>query len=216
MKLQSFIPGCPILSDLITPAYAEDSSEGWRERRRRKILEAAAHHFSTQNYHTVTMDQVAASADMGKATLYRYFASKEDLFVAVFDDALSNLTNLLEEEIQKGGSSAQLLHRVIHLLVPELWSHLRGLKSFDGGEVQLAERKRRMFRERRRTLTQQIENVLKAGQDRGEIRNLDCRMTAELIIGMTWASAVSSPADQSAPLADLITDVFLNGTLQKA
>ena len=212
MRLHGFIIWCP-LPETLPPPETGDSADSWRDRRRRRILEAAAIQFAGQSYYHVTMDSVAVAADMGKATLYRYFPSKEDLYVAVFETALSNLSELLEAEIAIGGATADVLTRLIRVLVPQLWDHLRGLKAFDGGEVQLAERKRRLFRERRRALTQQIEQVLSEGVKKGEVRALDCHRTAELIIGMTWSSAMTAPANQSLPLADLIADVFLRGVL---
>lgn len=42
--------------------------------------------FGEHGYHGVTMDEVVAEAGGSKATLYRYFSSKEELFEALIDD----------------------------------------------------------------------------------------------------------------------------------
>src|SRR5581483_7929524 len=47
--------------------------------RRAAILEAARRLFGRQGYEATTMDEVAATAGVAKATLYRYVGRKEDL-----------------------------------------------------------------------------------------------------------------------------------------
>lgn len=54
--------------------------------RRGHYVEVALRLFAEHGYHGVTMDQVVAEAGGSKATLYRYFASKEELFEALIDD----------------------------------------------------------------------------------------------------------------------------------
>jgi AcrR family transcriptional regulator len=47
----------------------------------RQILEHATHLFAQRGYHGVRLTDVARSLGIGKATLYRYFTSKQALFV---------------------------------------------------------------------------------------------------------------------------------------
>src|SRR5262249_43872840 len=47
------------------------------------MLDAAARLFGTQRFHEVRMEDIAAEAEVGKGTLYRYFADKEELYVAL-------------------------------------------------------------------------------------------------------------------------------------
>lgn len=42
--------------------------------------------FAEHGYHGVTMDQIVSEAGGSKATIYRYFSSKEELFEALIDD----------------------------------------------------------------------------------------------------------------------------------
>lgn len=56
---------------------------GIRERRKRdtraRILDAAATLFAQHGIAGVTVDDIAAAADVGKGTIYNYFAAKEDI-----------------------------------------------------------------------------------------------------------------------------------------
>lgn len=53
------------------------------ERTRAHIISVAAGLFWRRNFHGVAVDEVAAAADVNKATIYRYFADKRDLALAV-------------------------------------------------------------------------------------------------------------------------------------
>lgn len=54
--------------------------------RRAHYVEVAMRLFAEHGYHGVTMDEIVAEAGGSKATLYRYFSSKEELFEALIDD----------------------------------------------------------------------------------------------------------------------------------
>lgn len=59
-----------------------------REQRRQKILEAARRIFFQRGYRNSTMEMIAAEAELGKGTLYEYFATKEELYVGLLEDGL--------------------------------------------------------------------------------------------------------------------------------
>lgn len=49
------------------------------------ILKAAADLFASQRFHEVRMDDIALAAEVGKGTLYRYFADKDKLYQALLE-----------------------------------------------------------------------------------------------------------------------------------
>jgi len=56
-----------------------------REEKRRLILRAALAVFARRGYDRATVSDIAAQADIGKGVVYDYFASKEELFAALFE-----------------------------------------------------------------------------------------------------------------------------------
>jgi len=54
--------------------------------RRRHYLQIAVGLFTQHGYHGMSIDQLVAEAGGSKATLYRYFSSKQDLFEAIIAD----------------------------------------------------------------------------------------------------------------------------------
>jgi AcrR family transcriptional regulator len=57
--------------------------EKHKKRRRRIILDAAKRLFVRRGYGATTMQEIAASADVGVGTVYNYFGSKQRLMLAV-------------------------------------------------------------------------------------------------------------------------------------
>lgn len=54
--------------------------------RRAHYVETALDLFTAHGFHGVSVDQIVAEAGGSKATLYRYFRSKRELFEAIIDD----------------------------------------------------------------------------------------------------------------------------------
>ena len=50
---------------------------------RRRLLEAAAHHFAARGLEGTSIDGIALAAGFAKGTIYNYFPSKEELFAEV-------------------------------------------------------------------------------------------------------------------------------------
>jgi AcrR family transcriptional regulator len=184
----------------------------WRQRRRNRILAAATELFANRPYPLVSMDDVADTAHMGKATLYRYFPSKEDLYVAVFDLLLDELGARLDEAIALGGGASAMLKRMIAILAPALGEHFRGLRTIDDAVMHAAERKRRLFRNRRQVITSHIEDAIIAGIESGEFRPVQATICAQMIVGMIWSSSVST-SESPETVAQAVSDLFLNGAL---
>lgn len=59
-----------------------------RQQRREIILKSAHSVFQTTTYEHITLDEIARVAGLGKATLYSYFATREELFMALCQELL--------------------------------------------------------------------------------------------------------------------------------
>jgi AcrR family transcriptional regulator len=58
-----------------------------KEATRAKLLEAAAREFGRIGLERANIDQISLAAGYAKGTIYNYFASKEELFLAVVEEA---------------------------------------------------------------------------------------------------------------------------------
>ena len=75
----------------------ESSRISTRKSTKDRILGAALEVFAEKGFHLATVDEIAVRADLGKGTLYRYFANKETLF--------SELVRLRLEELERSANA---------------------------------------------------------------------------------------------------------------
>src|SRR5436190_3774240 len=74
-----------------------------------KILEAATRLFGSQRFHEVRMEDIAAEAEVGKGTLYRYFNDKEELYLALVERSADDMLDRLRTGVAGAdGTRAQL------------------------------------------------------------------------------------------------------------
>lgn len=67
------------------------------ERRRREILEVATRQFAQHGYAATDVQVVADELSVGKGTVYRYFPSKEELFLAAVDQGMQQLKMAIDQ-----------------------------------------------------------------------------------------------------------------------
>lgn len=84
-----------------------------KDRKRREILEAALRVFAREGYHRAKMEAVAAEAGIGKGTVYEYFRSKPELFLALHDHMLGALKAFYARELAGLREPAALLEGFI-------------------------------------------------------------------------------------------------------
>lgn len=68
--------------------------------RRNIIIEAAEQLFLHQGYDNTSMEEIAHKSEFSKGTLYNYFNSKEDLYLAIATKAYGILLDLTKERTQ--------------------------------------------------------------------------------------------------------------------
>lgn len=80
--------------------------------RRAVIIQAAGEVFAAKGYQQATVAEIGRRAGMGKGTIYVYFKSKADIFVAVFDAYAGEMVDRREAEVAEDNGPADqvLLH----------------------------------------------------------------------------------------------------------
>ncbi|ACF13675.1 transcriptional regulator, TetR family [Chloroherpeton thalassium ATCC 35110] len=83
-----------------------------KEQRRKSILKAATEVFFEKGFQQASMDMIAERSQLAKGTLYLYFKSKEDLYLALMEDGLDILHNMFDEAIEAGESIEEKVRNV--------------------------------------------------------------------------------------------------------
>ncbi len=165
------------------PLDAEDIPD-WRAKRREEILAAATTLFAGRDYADVQVDEVAKRAGVGKATLYRYFPSKEDLYLESLERALGGMEERLNAQPAPAATAISRLKTMVSALIDTLSEQLLTLKLMGGDQSDLADRTRRVLRRRSAQTAASLRQVLEDGVAVGEFRRIDTDITPLLIIGM--------------------------------
>ena len=105
-----------------------------KEQRLHAILKAAGDLFETQAYDAVSMQKIANEAGLGKASLYHYFQTKEEVFMEIFlrdvvawtDDFEIRMSRLRKPNVRRVAATLTEL-MVIHSRCSRLMSLLSGV-----------------------------------------------------------------------------------------
>ncbi|MFZ0456172.1 MAG: TetR/AcrR family transcriptional regulator [Ignavibacteriaceae bacterium] len=79
------------------------------------IIEAAKERFAHFGFSKVTMEEIASDVDLGKASLYYYFPTKEDLFKAVISLEQNKLKENFEGLLQENTDASKKLQEYVEL-----------------------------------------------------------------------------------------------------
>jgi AcrR family transcriptional regulator len=176
------------ISGLVQEGRAGAEAEGadepaWRAERRAKILRAAADLLREHDPATLRMDDVAARAGIGKATLYRYYASKDELLVAVFDGSLGELGGRLADCAGIADPMERLL-AMIDEITSVTGDQLASLRMMGDRRFDLAEQWRRSFRRHRKGIVEALRATLAEGIAAGRLREVDLEVVPSMIVGI--------------------------------
>ena len=87
---------------------------------RQLILQVAQRLFMEQGYRTVSTRHIAAACGITQPALYRHFATKQDLYVAVLSEMLSLLHGRIMHLTERKESVSARLHLIARVL-PATW-----------------------------------------------------------------------------------------------
>lgn len=91
-------------------------------RREREILDAALALFATEDWQAVTVEQIAERAEIGKGTVYKHFASKDEIYARLACDFQRQAV----EKLERIDPKLPVLQR-LRLIIAVFWeSHLSG------------------------------------------------------------------------------------------
>jgi len=80
----------------MSPRTADQNRE-IRQARQEQILQAARQVFATQGFHNTRMSDIAQAIGVSQGTLYHYFRSKDELFLAVLNVWNEQIKNVVEQ-----------------------------------------------------------------------------------------------------------------------
>lgn len=178
---------------------------------RQKILRAAEAAFTRHDYHEVQIDDVAAACGAGKGTVYRYFPSKQALFLGVMFEGIAQLRAELAAVAGTDDPPAVRLRNIVHQTLAYFWDRRfffslihRNEHKADGGA--------REWARHREALTRVVRETLEAAMSEGHVRRVDARIATEMLFGMMrGVNRYRTRDDRLDDLVASVVEIFMNG-----
>jgi len=86
------------------------------EAKRRAVLTAAAGEFAQSGFAAAKVDSIAARAGISVGSLYQYFGTKENCFLAVLDDGVAELQQRLDEVLSRLSDPWDRIEAIVRLI----------------------------------------------------------------------------------------------------
>lgn len=91
--------------------------EDEREVRKQLIIKAAMELFEEKSFHDIGMRDIAVKAGVSAASIYRYFPSRDDLFVEALLQDINNIEQRLQQRVDNGDSIEDLAIAIVDYLI---------------------------------------------------------------------------------------------------
>lgn len=181
------------------------------------IVQCAAEIFSQRQFHEVLTDDIARRLGIGKGTIYRYFDSKEALYLAAIAAGLDGLHAAVTDVLEQDGPLATTIEAVTRTMITYFWRQRDFFVLMHRLEPRLQAHERAGWQKRRNEVIGMIQRVLERAVARGELRRLNTRLAVEALFGMIRAACLyRADSDRPEELIRLVTGIFLEGVRQRA
>jgi AcrR family transcriptional regulator len=179
---------------------------------RQAIVRAAEEVFAHADFHEVLTDDIAARAGIGKGTLYRYFRSKEELYLAAIGEGLAELHATVTQVLQEPSPLPQTVARLARTLIGYFWHKRDFFVMLHRLEPKLKEHERAEWQARRSAIVQMLSELIERAGRRGEVARVNPRLATEAFLGMVRSVCVyRHESDHPDAVADTVTRLFLFG-----
>jgi len=143
----------------------------------KRIIDAAVIVFAQKGYASATIADIAAKAEIGKGTIYEYFASKEDLFFAVFEWFKIQTRDAAKVNIAALGGSASKRLEALSDSFMGMWQEIKDVFTLTmefwaaSSSSQMQDRFKTNFRNTYQEFRDVVKSLIQEGIERGEFRS---------------------------------------------
>lgn len=186
-------------------------------KRHDEILEAAICLFARRGYSETDTQLLADKLGVGKGTLYRYFPSKEALFLAAADRVMQNLRAHIDAAIADSTDPLDRITVAIRAFLEFFADHPEGVELLIQERAQFKDRKKPTYFEHREANIERWRALYRSLIAEGRVRPIPVeRITdviSDLLYGTIFTNYFAGPRKSVADQADDIIDVVFNGIL---
>jgi TetR/AcrR family transcriptional repressor of mexJK operon len=182
-----------------------------RNDRRQRIVLVASQMFAERAYVEVQMDELAKAAEVAKPTIYRYFSSKEDLFLEALDGTMNELVAEVSRVADEQAPAPEVLRQMISAALMSFARCTAAIRALDDSDAALGERGRAMLRRRVRQIREEFARVLQRGIAERHLGGFDPDLASRAILGAVRMTARAENASNDECAAEALADLLLFG-----
>lgn len=183
------------------------------ERSHRAILDAAEALLGERSYASITIEEIAARAGVGKATIYRWWSSKAEIFIEIYDRLAPHLSADDDTGSFREDLAAFLRRGFKAVETTVIGLALAGIISEAQTNPVVDRIVRDDFAVRRREAAARI---VRRAIERGEIAgSAPIETICNLITSSTWYYILVSSGVQKRKRADEIADIICRGVCRQ-
>lgn len=156
---------------------------------KRKIFEASMKLFAEKGYDATSIEEITATVGVAKGTLYYHFSSKEEIFNFLVEEGMKLLNNSVDIKIDKLSNYIDKLKAIV-LIQIKIVVKYENLITILLSQLWGNEARNQMCKEQIFTYIEKIEQIVKAGIEKGEIKQGNPQAIASEIYGLICSSLV--------------------------
>ena len=188
--------------------------------RQEQILEAAAKLFAEHGYADTDTQLLADELGVGKGTLYRYFPSKQDLFLAAVDRVMRKLRQTIDARIASIEDPLDRIAEAIRTYLAFIADHPEFVELLMQERAQFKDRKKPTYFVHREANIERWRALYRSLIAEGRVRQMPVeRITdviSQLVYGTMFTNYFTGQRKSPEAQAEEILDVVFHGILSDA
>ena len=182
-----------------------------RSRREEEILDAAAKLFAEHGYSDMATQALADELGVGKGTIYRYFPTKRDLFLAAVDRMMSQLTASVDHAVASVEDPFEQMHWGIRSYLAFFAQRPEAVELLIQERAHFRDRKKPTYFEYRDANRDRWAELIERLMRQGRIRTMPVDRLMDVIGDLLYGTMFTNyfvgqrrpPAEQAADLFDV-------------
>ena len=185
--------------------------------RQEQILDTAVRLFAERGYSETDTQLLAEELRVGKGTIYRYFPSKRDLFLAAADRVMRLMRQRIDQQIEGIEEPFERIGVAIRAFLTFFYDHPEFVELLMQERAQFKDRKKPTYFVHRETNIKRWQVVYRSLIEAGRIRNIPVERITDVIGNLLYGTMFTNYFTHELPSVEKqaadILDILFNGIL---
>ena len=194
-----------------------------KERRREEILDAAVILFAQHGYADTDTQFLADCLQVGKGTLYRYFRTKRELFLAAVDRVMRRLLEIVLAEMAKTDDTLEQIECGIRVFLEYFGAHPEFVELLIQERAIFKDREKPTYMAHREVNVERWRNMYRSLIAAGRIRDMSVVRISDVIGNMLYGTIFTNyfssqpkpPHEQTRDILDVVFHGILTPSERK-